>query len=280
MKTTMILGIALCGCIARGQTSLDQDPKERARAEALFSNPPTSSVGGTPAPSEGVPLPPPGSVPTSKPKPVFEPGEITLKTGAVIKGNVGKFTPETIQVLTGNGMIQLPVADLDPDFVLQFVPQSTAARRIRELDSVTAQLGTLGGDIQKQQQVADAVQKLMDIQKALSAASPTPDAQAAATAPAALSPGLNIVSFDAKEISREYGQSTIAWKVELLNNSDESVSDIYVHFSFRDKDGFELDDAIEDDVSLKPGEKKTVTSTTMMQSAIWDKVDSYHVKTD
>jgi len=61
MKKFLFLGMALYGCLAHAQTSLDNDAASQAADAAFFSHPPTSSVGaGRPAatPSAQVPMAP------------------------------------------------------------------------------------------------------------------------------------------------------------------------------------------------------------------------------
>jgi hypothetical protein len=194
-------------------------------------------------------------------------GMIQIKGGAFITGTMVRLIPEKVEIRTPNGIIEIPSSQLDPLICARLFPESSDAAKAVLIDElVKYKMALIRANIDPDTGAAF---------------SPSPSPSAEPETPAKeLHSGLNIVSFDAKEISREYDHSTIAWKVELLNNSDAPISDIYVHFSFQDKDSFELDDAIEDDVSLKPGERKTVTSTTLMKSDIWDKVDSYHVKTD
>ena len=67
MKKFTILGMAaLCGFLAHGQTSLDQDPRERALSASIFSHPPKSSVGAVSTPTP-IPAPPPIQTPTPVP---------------------------------------------------------------------------------------------------------------------------------------------------------------------------------------------------------------------
>ena len=64
MKKFTLLGLALSACMAHAQTSLDQDPKERALSEALFSHPPVSSVDGPRLSPTQAPMSSPSQVPS------------------------------------------------------------------------------------------------------------------------------------------------------------------------------------------------------------------------
>jgi len=55
---------------------------------------------------------------------------------------------------------------------------------------------------------------------------------------------------------------------------------VSVKFSFRDKDGIEVCAELENDVTIAPHKKETVTSTRMMKNEEWKQVDSYHVSTE
>ena len=89
MKKFMILGIALCGCVAHGQSSLDQDPKERALSESIFSHPPASSVG---RPNVATPTPIPKPTPVPAPTPV--PDLLSAKSSAWIDIRLASAPPE------------------------------------------------------------------------------------------------------------------------------------------------------------------------------------------
>ncbi len=132
----------------------------------------------------------------------------------------------------------------------------------------------------------------LDTQKPPAAASPrtglpSPDAPAASdeTPTSTISggpiePGLNIVGADAKIVEVEDADDKITWKAVLYNNSDAPITDIWVTFTFADKDDFELDHDLNKVFAVKPHESFTLTGTRQIKAATWAKVSGYRVKTE
>jgi len=85
----MIIAAALLGFTAHGQTALDQDPKERALSEALFSHPPVSSL------APAIPTPTPVPAPTAIPSPTPVPDLLPFKPSARISIQLTN-TPENM----------------------------------------------------------------------------------------------------------------------------------------------------------------------------------------
>jgi hypothetical protein len=244
MRAAVVLAVLMSVAAAHGQTALDQSPRERALSAAVFANPPTSSVAlARPAP-------------VSSPSEAVVPGEIMLKNGSMITGKAIAVIPEKARIQTANGVIEVPLSEIDEGYCKALFPDSATTGMEVFLEGFKATYSELHAA------------------ETPSSPAPVPEDQKP------LKDGLNIVDFDAKVISSDDNYSTIGWKVDLTNNSDDLMEGIDVLFSFRGKDGIEVTSVRENDVTIKPHETKTVTSTTLLKNSEWDQVDSYHVSTE
>lgn len=196
----------------------------------------------------------PDGAPTPRPTPV--PGEIKLKDGTIVKGEVQKFIPESIDVKTEKGTINILCADLDENYCVMALPKSNYAYATKLKDEMVVGLANM----------ARATEENI---KSLPTPAPTP----------ILRDGINILEFNARPTERSTIYVHVSWKVVLFNNTTEDMTEVPVRFYFLDKDGYELSYDLQTDVILPPYKRVTVTGNTMMKTSVWSQVDAYRVKT-
>ncbi len=90
--------------------------------------------------------------------------------------------------------------------------------------------------------------------------------------PASVGP-MKVLHAGARVVKTSKNYQTIAWKVELKNQSPDSVK-FNLEVQFLDSDAYMLDSASEYAVIFRPGESRSLTGTSLLEREVAPRMDS------